>query len=504
MGDTEGMKRPSSLDGLASVVVAAVVCGAFAARARPDDPNDGQFTFDAGDDVLIHDTARFRFHYTVAGNHSVPVADADTSGVPDHVEDLGDIYEDALTFYVGEGFLAPLSDASAVDNGGDNRFDVYLVDFALSADGAYRAEACTGDVCFGYMVQENDFRGYSYPSARIGNLTVGSHELFHAVQAAYDVDQGSTLAEGTAVWASEQFAPSLFDLEGFSYGYLDDAESPLDTPSGGPVDPFSYGSGIFFQYLSERFGDDVVLHILEATKDGARGVANPFWFDELDGVLNESEGANFDDVFADFAVATVFTGRRFSDQGDLSFAHGDDFSEREPEPRELPINDERFVVFTSSSRLLRMVASGRNSVHIAVTSTDPAQTEGIRTVLIAQDENSGAVRVANGAGDTDAASVDVTADDTVYALVINTRREGQGGRPRLCLGDASEVDDCLATSTAEGEGEGEGDGDDVDLSGGGCHCSGVSDSGVFGIALVALAAGRRRFAFGSVVGQRHA
>ena len=119
------------------------------AQARPDDPGSDAFTFDVGDQVLTLDSPRFRFHYTVLGTHAIPVADSDASGVPDHLEELVDIYESALDLYLQLGYRPPVSDDNQGDNGGDGRFDVYLLDFAFTADGAYRNESCLASICAG-------------------------------------------------------------------------------------------------------------------------------------------------------------------------------------------------------------------------------------------------------------------------------------------------------------------------------------------------------------------
>src|SRR4051812_45921974 len=120
-----------------SVVVALVIAHAFStpAAARPDNPNGGDlFTFDNGDVVETFDSdgGRFRVHYTRAGTHAVPAADADGDGVPDHVALVAATYEDVLDVYTSMGFRAPLDD-------GDGIFDVYLVDTGFSADGSFVA-----------------------------------------------------------------------------------------------------------------------------------------------------------------------------------------------------------------------------------------------------------------------------------------------------------------------------------------------------------------------------
>jgi hypothetical protein len=455
------------------------------AMARPDVPGNDLFTFDVGDVVDTFDSEHFRIHFTTAGTHQVPAADVDDDGVADHVTRLAAIYESALGAYALLGFLGPVSDDGLPGNGGDGRFDVYLVDFARSADGAYRAERCDGEVCSGYMVQENDFAGYGYPSVDVGNRTVASHELFHAVQAAYAVDQGAVFSEGTAVWASERFDPTLRDLEGFAYGYLDNAATPLDSGRGGPVDAFTYGAGIFFEYLGERFDDDVMLELWQHV--GAS--ADVFWFSEVDAVL-ASRDSTFAEAFAEFSSWTLLTGRRAD--AARSFTNGSQMDEREGLPRTLPIEEASFVLFTSSSRLLSASLNGRSEVQVGLVGAATA-TDGVRVfVLPLSNGRAGALVDA-----TDGAAVAVAGANEVLVLAVNTRAEGSSARPRLCVGDADEVAACATSAEGEGEGKGEDEAvdDDEGQSGGGCaqaETSSPSPSFLSLSLLLSLLWGRRR------------
>jgi len=475
------------------LVFFVAVGASSSARARPDEPGSDLFTFDVGDDVLAYDTERFRVHYVEAGTHRVPGSDGDAATIPAHVVRLGEIYERALSAYVALGFRAPLTDDGTARDGGDGRFDVYLVDFARSADGAYRAEVCDGDRCSGYTVQENDFAGYGYPSVDVGNRTVASHELFHAVQAAYDANQGAVLSEGTAVWASERFDPSLFDLEGFSSGYLHDATRSLDANPTGPVDPFSYGAGVFFQFLDERFGPALLLRLWESVEDGAGGVADPDWFDTLEGVLRAEGGPGYADAFAEFCAWTLFTGRRAdASQG---FAHGDDFALRDAEPLTLPAAQDRFLVFTSASRLVVAAADERSRVALRLVGEGTA-IDGVRAFLlpVRGDRVAGTLVAIDDVVAGGHVTIEDGTTDAVLALIVNTRTDGQGARPRLCLGDDDEVAACVADAS-EGEGEGgQGDdgGDDDDGAAAGCQSVADAPAGVVGLALLALWRRRRQ------------
>ena len=119
--------------------------------------------------------AGVRVHFTRAGKNGVPALDANDSGVPDLVESVASVYDEVQSKYHGAlGYRRPLDDGTIGSNGGDNRFDVYLVDFALQADGAFRTDACSNEKCIGYVVQENDFVGYNYPNATVATMMFAS------------------------------------------------------------------------------------------------------------------------------------------------------------------------------------------------------------------------------------------------------------------------------------------------------------------------------------------
>lgn len=307
---------------LAAVVAALCACDPFtegtearptASRGdelRPDSPNTNEPppSFAPGDvveDWLVPD-ASVSVHYTRAGAHRVPLTDANDSGVPDFVESVGETYRDVLTTYESWGFRRPPDDALIPgDNGGDARFDVYLVDFALRADGAFRKECLASDPvhCTGYMVQENDFTGYGYPTALDGIITVSSHEYFHGVQAGYSSVQGVNLTEGTAVWATERYLPALNDLEAFSGGYLALPDRSLDQEPSTAVDSYAYGLGLFFECLTAQRGQDAVRD-LWVRIDGGTG-----WLGTLERNVAE-DGGSLASIMERCSDYNLFTGSR--------------------------------------------------------------------------------------------------------------------------------------------------------------------------------------------------
>ncbi|MGQ0506443.1 MAG: TonB-dependent receptor plug domain-containing protein [Myxococcaceae bacterium] len=249
--------------------------------------------------------ASFVVHFSRSGPNAVPAADVNANSVPDYVEGVATTYEQVAAAYEDVwGFRAPLSDQAVPgDNGGDARFDVYLVDFAGRADGSFRRECLPADAgtCTGYIIQENDFAGYRYSSALEGTRVLSSHEYFHAVQAAYDAHQGSVLGEGTAVWATERFDSSLTDFESLAAAYLQRPDKSLEQESGGGIDGFAYGSALFFECLSTRNGDDTVKKLWTALSD------NEAWLPKLNSVL---VGTTVQQELDECGRWSLFTGAR--------------------------------------------------------------------------------------------------------------------------------------------------------------------------------------------------
>jgi hypothetical protein len=205
---------------------------------------------------------RTRVHYVTTTADAVAPLDADGSGTPDFVEEVARRGDESLAAYAALGFRAPRSDGTL---GGDDRVDVYLLDLS-GADGHFEADAGCETAprrCAGAVTMENDFAGYAYPSASIGIRVVVSHELFHAVQNAYDADEPAVWMEGSAVWAEEHVYPEQDDFERFVAGFVARFFRPFERPGAGFGDPYPYGAGLWPYFLAERHGPEVVRAIWE-------------------------------------------------------------------------------------------------------------------------------------------------------------------------------------------------------------------------------------------------
>jgi MYXO-CTERM domain-containing protein len=456
----------SALDGLDGPHVGVQV--------RPDTPNNGLlFHFDPGDVVETFGSTdgNFLVHFTRQGPNAVPALDADASGTPDFVEQVASVYVDVLKKYHDDlGFRAPRGDTGLPDNGGDGRFDVYLVDFAGKGDGNYQNDVCdpaNSEICAGYMIQENDFKGYGYPSNLVATRILGSHEFFHAVQAAYDDGQGSVMAEGTAVWATETFDPSLNDFEGFLNGYLDNPDRPLDTPLPGPVDPFSYGSAIFFQFLEEHYGAGTIRALWERCENGANSEANPVWFQEIEPLLQKQSSTTFADAFTDFATWNLFMGS-LADPA-RAYKSGAGYPSVSMHDEAAPFSKDALRVYYASSQYYRLAPGARKAMTAALVAPPdaPDETKDLRVLLAVK--RGSAYDPVELLSDATAGTetIDTAGADKLVAVVINTSQSGSSRKPALCIGDAAEVAACRAAAGNTGTGGSGGAGGAAGTGGGG-------------------------------------
>jgi len=443
---------PRSIGLLASLAVAACAepadyVAVSLAPLRPDSPNTTEPppVFTSTDMVERYDSlgGSFRIHYTRAGQHAVPAGDANGDGVPDSVAEVAMEYDAVGDFYADTlGFERPLSDANVTDgNGGDGRFDVYLLDFPTAADGAFRREECTSAAfrCTGYMLHENDFNNRNYPSRARANRILASHEYFHAIQATYNARAGVVLGEGTAVWASEQYDPTLGDLEGFVDGYLERTDRSLTQEPTGPVDPFAYGSSLFFQFLSERYGRETIRALWEALAAEGATVEPQSWARALDAVLQGQHDSALAEAFAEFARWNLYTGSRADPS--KAYQRGDGYSEPALEEVALPFDDETVRMFPLAVRYYTARVREAGPVRFALRSD--ASLDGLRLVLArASGDRIEEIELADAGAATAVTLAAANSGEVIYAALINTRTSGESVRPDVCLGAPEDLDRC--------------------------------------------------------------
>ncbi|MEM9456735.1 MAG: MXAN_6640 family putative metalloprotease [Myxococcota bacterium] len=262
-----GVSRIAGVFGLASVVLVAAD-----ARAEPRPTEGGLWGFDPADVVTSWEepTGLVRVHYSIEGPNVTLLTDADADAVPDFPQLVALTTADALDYFtLVQGLREPVAETEVgVELGGSAALDVYLVDFGGAADGRFGVDACTAEsgYCSGFLTIENDFAGYGYPSLEDAVRVVGSHELFHAIQAAY-AELPIWVSEGTATWGTRRYDDSLLDFINACGGYLASPGRPIYEPPLGPVPVFAYGTALWWEFISTRAGDSVIEELLLALDD---------------------------------------------------------------------------------------------------------------------------------------------------------------------------------------------------------------------------------------------
>lgn len=444
----------------------------------------------------------FRVHFTRAGRNAVPAKDQDDSGVPDFVEQVARAYDDVESFYAQSlKFRAPLGDGQL---GGDGKFDVYLLDFGGSADGTFQVDGCSSsnpNACSGHILQENDFAGYAYSGALQGSRVLGSHEYFHAVQGAYDRTQGVVLEEGTAVWGSTRFDPSLGELEGFASGYLSKTDRALDSPPPGPVPDFAYGSALFFEFLHERYGPDVVRQLWERCERAEQ----KSWLARLDELLQQHYQSSFAESFTEFSRWNLYTGS--AADSSAAWADARRFPTVTATLLEAPYRAPGPVfMFYASARYYRVPSAGRANMTAAAVDdpvTPQDDTEGLTLHLVARRSGKNVAAASTGEVGRGAAKVATADGAELWFAVVNGMRTGQSRKPLLCAGSPEEVAACRESisptpdaGTPEAPDAGTADAGEDDGGGApsGCGCSAGAGSAWLLLAVMAAASagGRTR------------
>lgn len=144
---------------------------------------------------------------------------SDTAVTDTWVAKVGKVVNHVLATYAKAGYRAPKPDGSGDKvGGGADLFDIYLVDFAAEQQfGLYGF--CDTDVdpapagpydSSAFCAFDHTFA--DFPRTRTANLKVtAAHELFHAVQFAYDYNEDAWFMEATAVWAEDEVYDGIKD-----------------------------------------------------------------------------------------------------------------------------------------------------------------------------------------------------------------------------------------------------------------------------------------------------
>jgi hypothetical protein len=243
----------------------------------------------------------FKLHYDTSGTNQVPSADDDFSGVPDFVEKCAAYCDTTLDTHLLLGFIPPPSDGGL---GGDERYDIYFENMGYYG---YTVPEGPGpepwNDYYSYLVLHHNFLGFppnndpegdQYGAAKV----TAAHEFHHAVQFAYDLNEGLWFMELDAVCMED----IVFDRSDDNYNYLN---SFFNSPQKSLMENSShmYSCFIWGLYLAQKFDTSLLVAIWE-------GARYDNVFDVLSDTLQGRYGWTQDSAFADFSTWNFCTGIR--------------------------------------------------------------------------------------------------------------------------------------------------------------------------------------------------
>jgi hypothetical protein len=303
---------------------------AAAILARPDDVGGvDPETYDLpASAVRVDCTTDFCVHWVPTTADAPPSTDTDGDTIPDYVETAEQTLETIWQKEIVElGYRPPLSDLGSPNHGPDARIDVYLAN--LGALGLYGY--CTTDdpnasdpsypysAVSAYCVLDNDFSASEFTSGANGTAALqvtAAHEFFHAVQAAYDFFDDLVFIEGTATWMEDEVFDEIDDnRQYFAASALTRPNVPFDLAISSPSSNlfgFQYGAWVFFRYLSDTFGSDLIRRSWELASDASSADEDEYSLQAIDHAL-AARGSSFRDAFAGFAAANAFPALGYHD-----------------------------------------------------------------------------------------------------------------------------------------------------------------------------------------------
>jgi hypothetical protein len=283
--------------------------------ARPTDRRDAIHGYRARAPRVCD--VRMCFWWVTTTSDAPRLVDRNRNRIPDWVDTTRAVFRTVWRREVGAfHYSPPRSDLRSRNHGPNRKLDVYVAD--VGSIGLYGY--CTSDdpararrrSVSAYCVVDDDFARRQYEGAATGVRALkvtAAHEFFHAVQFAYDWLEDLWLMEGSAAWIEDE----VFDRIDDNVQYL--RTSPVSTrffflpldyynPDPSEIDAgFKYGAWIFFRYLSERYGRDVVRSVWRRA-DARRGAPDEYSIQAVESVLF-LRGDEFSSVFADFGVANL-------------------------------------------------------------------------------------------------------------------------------------------------------------------------------------------------------
>ncbi|MBD3217484.1 MAG: T9SS type A sorting domain-containing protein [candidate division Zixibacteria bacterium] len=291
----------------------------------------------------------FLIHYATEGVHAARTDENlginPTTGVPEYVESTAVIFDYVYEYQMDTlGYDDPPTD-DFYPEGGDARFDVYLVDLATVGWGnAYgvtfpdRQFGTGGQYSTAFQALDNDYYEIEIYAERpldAVRVTAG-HEFFHVTQFGYDalefedrLDRHHWL-EMSAVWMEEEIYDEVNDYYNYLPAYLSYIHRSLYTHTPGL---YQYGAVLWPQYLTDKWGRDIIRDIWDKCEAelGPNVIENGF----SDAIEQFSGGEyTFGEALSELYIWNYFTGLR-AKQG-FGFEEASEYIDSKGDPIQVP------------------------------------------------------------------------------------------------------------------------------------------------------------------------
>jgi hypothetical protein len=287
---------------------------------RPDNPSFLRYYSPDGLLDLTYDTPHFKIHYSESGKDAVFEWDGNPATIPDYVIQFGSYFEEAWDHETNPNMLGYKPPPPDGNNGGDNRFDVYIKDINY-----YGYTAIENG--HPYIVVDKDYTGYPYrensdPNGhQAGSMKVtAAHEFFHAIQYFYDDWNDGCLwwEENTAVWMEDEVFDLVDDYLHYIPYRLLNIEIPLDDER---FTNYLYGGVIWAKFLSETYGKDIIRNIFKRLYLDASLAKDAIGY-----TLQQEYNSNWSEAFKQFCLKNLTLDYEEGDQY-LYYSNANTFTE---------------------------------------------------------------------------------------------------------------------------------------------------------------------------------
>ena len=282
---------------------------------RPDKPES--WWYKEGLPLTLK-TPHFRLHYTTTGTDAVYPEDVSPfNGVPDFVDMCAESFEKSYRVEISQlGYKKPYDDFWSRDNGGDERYDVYLFsgpwlgftmpEFPL----AVQSTAVMTPFYFGINSRMYEYVGVSEGKRYLE--TTCCHEFFHSIQFAYNLYMSRWFMEACSTWIERIVYDGSDQGETDGNNYYSNQLTYWFRHPDWSLTFFDgwheYGDVIWTIFLTECYDLDIIKEFFEDFSEGTyRDLVN--FYDAF-----TNRGTTLSVAFKNFTVWNYFTGQRHDDR----------------------------------------------------------------------------------------------------------------------------------------------------------------------------------------------